>query len=130
MTSSLSKIEILRIFKDKFIEFIDSLIAIFPEEADLIIVKLVFENQIPIEESMQLFSSRIIQASKMVRERNDDFFLKDNTLFMGIKEHRVVYWKNLWESRRLDHDDRSAIWNWFNLFLTLAEMYTQTIRYA
>lgn len=122
-TKALSKIRLLQIFKTKFLEFLKSLHEIFPEETDLVIIQVLFENQIPIEESMCVFAKRILSCAKMVRDRNESFFLEENSLFMGIKTQRVVSWKNMWKSSRLSNDDKESMWKWFDLFLSLADMY-------
>ncbi len=56
----LSKIEILKIFKEKIIQFFDALIELLPKEGDLIMLRVMFDSQIPIENAIKMFGSRII----------------------------------------------------------------------
>jgi len=119
----LGKFEVLSLFKSKVLLFLDSLIEMFPDESDLIVFRILFENNLPIEETMRKFCARIIPVKEMVSKRNDKFFLESNVLFAGIKEDKVIHWKTLWESKRLDKQDREEIWKWMDLFVKLSEIF-------
>lgn len=118
----LNKIEVLKHFKTNVVTFIDNLIELLPDEKDLIIVRILFETQ-PVETVLQNFCYYIIPARKMIETRNEDFFLKDNMIFSGINNSKVNYWKNIWESNRIDEDDKKSLWSWFDLFLKICDMY-------
>jgi hypothetical protein len=49
----LNKLELLKLFKDKTVEFLDALIEKLPKERDLYMVRVLFETQIPVEKAMQ-----------------------------------------------------------------------------
>jgi hypothetical protein len=131
---SLSTFEILKIYRDSVVKFLSNLVELFPDQEDLIIMRILFENQIPIEESMKKLSTRLLTpiSSKngtvvpadMIRRRNDAFFLSNIEIFQGMKDQdKIMCWKQLWQSRRLDAADRGAIWAHLELLLGLAEMY-------
>lgn len=124
MSTKLTKLEILSRYKSNMLKFLDSLIEIFPEDPDLIVIRILLETQIPIEESLKKFSARILPNAEMVRKRNEKFFLNDTDMFSGINNDKVVKWKNMWTSGRLDSDSKETIFKWFDLFLSLAETYT------
>lgn len=136
--STLGTLQILSIYKTNMLKFLDSLIELFPEESELIVIRILFDNgSVPIDDAMRKFSSRIVaipsegevqqQASKkaaqMIRQKDDQFFLTDGMIFSGIGSDKVIRWKKLWQSKQLDASDREAIWAWMTLFLGLAEMY-------
>jgi hypothetical protein len=139
---SLGNFEILQIFKAKMIEFMDVISDIFPDDKDLIAKRILFENHVPIEESMNQFSIRVVplegddektrteKASRltMIRERNDNFIKSNDSLFFGVNAQRLANWKQMWESRKLTKEDRAMIWDWLDLFVRLAQMYVDNLR--
>ncbi len=131
--STLSTFEVLQIYKANVLKFLDSLVELFPEESDMIVMRILFETQVPIEESMRRFSSRLLSPmvigeetilpAELIRKRNDKFFLQNVDFFQGVDKSKIIRWRQLWQSKRLDSGDRNAIWSWLDLFLGLAEMY-------
>ena len=119
----LSMIEILQYFKNNIIKFFDALIELLPKEGDLIILRVMFESQIPIENAIKLFASRIIPYQDMLRSKDERFFLECSDLFTGIRKDRVSYFKDLWASGSLTKEDKESLWKWFTLFLKLALEY-------
>jgi hypothetical protein len=120
---TLSKFEILKLFKDNLVQFLDALIEKLPQEKDLIILRILFAEQIPIEQALQIFSSRILPYEKMVTESDQRFFLECQDLFEGIRSSKVNYFKDLWTSPTFTDDDRTELWKWFKLFLKIAKLY-------
>ena len=120
--------KILMIFKDKIIEFFDELISYFPEEGDLLVMRIFFKSQIPMADAMRVFSTQINQNDQllkiMVENRNDKFFLEHN-LFDVFGKDKVGHFKNLWLSNKLDSDTRETIWIWIDFFVNLTDKYTK-----
>jgi len=122
----LGKLEILQLFKQNIEAFLNSLVELFPDESDLIVLRIFFENQIPIEEILDRFGKKIIPLKDMIKTRNEQFFLNETDIFSGLnKDDKVIRWKNLWRSKTLSQEDKDVIWQWFDLFLGLAEMYQE-----
>jgi hypothetical protein len=119
-TSSLTKIDVMRIFQEKLVAFFDALIELLPKEGDLIILRVMFANQIPIENAIKIFGSRIIPYADMVKNKDERFFIECTDIFSGIRKDKVSYFKDLWQSGTLTDDDKLQLWKWFNLFLNLA----------
>jgi len=122
-SNNLTTIDVLRLFKDNVIKFLMALIEILPREGDLIMLRVMFETQIPVEAAMQIFSSRILPYADMVRNKDERFFLEGTDLFDGLQREKVSYFKDLWLSTALTADDKEQLWKWFRLFLNLAEKY-------
>lgn len=122
-SSSMTTIDVLKLFKDNVIKFLMALIEILPREGDLIMLRVMFETQIPVETAMQIFSSRIMPYADMVRTKDERFFLEGTDLFDGLQREKVSYFKDLWLSDALSADDKEQLWKWFRLFLNLAEKY-------
>jgi hypothetical protein len=119
----LSKIEILKIFKEKIIQFFDALIELLPKEGDLIMLRVMFDSQIPIENAIKMFGSRIIPHAEMVRNKDERFFIETTDLFSGLRRDKVSYFKDLWQSGTLTAESKESLWLWFRLFLNLALQY-------
>ena len=119
----MSSLEILSRFKTAMIQFIDELIEQFPEEADLIIIRVFFENQVPIAVVADSFIQFVLPHKDKIKRRDEKFFLENNHMFSMLDTGKVVHFKKLWTSKRLDNDDRDVRWNWFDTFCTLVEAY-------
>ena len=122
----MSEIEVLNEFKNQLINFFDELISQFPNEGDLVIVRLFFSNQCPIQDAMNVFIKKIEmnnqQLRNMIKERNEKFFLEHN-VFEGLDENKTSHFKKIWLSGNLDDEDKKIIWNWVDVFVYLADKY-------
>jgi len=124
----MSEIQILKQFKEQIITFFDELISQFPEEADLVILRIFLENQIPIEEVINIFIHKLLTTREMIALRNEAFFIENESLFQKISKDKVNHFKRLWRSGRLDKDDKEIIWKWIDSFVFLADKYNTLIR--
>jgi len=118
---ALGKIEILQLFKQNMLKFLDALIELFPEESDLIVARILFEGNI--ENFFSHFYIKIISAKDMIKARDENFFLTDENIFTGINNNLVEKWKQIWQSNKLNAENKQVMWKWFEVFLTLCEMY-------
>ena len=125
----MSQLEILTEFKKQLLAFFDELIVQFPQEGDLVVVRLFLANQIPIKDAMDTFNYKINkndqELRKMVKKRNETFFL-EHSLFDNLGKDKVSHFKKLWLSGSLDDDDKEVIWNWIDAFIYLADKYTKS----
>lgn len=121
-----NKIALLTEFKKQITIFFDELIAQFPKEGDLIIIRLFLTNNIEIEEVMNIFVNNLNnndnQFKKMIKERNEKFFL-DHDIFDAISKQKSGHFKKLWKSGQLDADDKIVMWQWLDTFVYLAVKY-------
>jgi hypothetical protein len=120
----LTKIELLKIFRTKLIDFLDALREKLPKENDIVILRVYLAEQIPIETILQIFAKRILPYEEMVNARDERFILEQNDLFEGLKRDKVHYFKTLWTSPTFTQEDKNMLWEWFKVFLKLAKMYT------
>jgi hypothetical protein len=119
----MSKIQILTEFKNSLVSFLDELIEQFPEEGDLVVIRIFLNDQVPIADVMSTMISKLLPLKEMVKKRDDNFFLNNNVLFDKLNKEKVNHFKILWKSDRLDAEDRSVIWRWYDLFINLTEKY-------
>lgn len=121
------QIRILSIFKDQFITFIDELIAQFPQEADLVIVRIFMKDQVPVADVLLHMIKEILPHEQRILKKDESFFLDNTQLFAQLGSKTVIHFKRLWTSTALDADDRDAIWDWFKSFCSLAKSYQKTL---
>lgn len=118
-----SVLSILERFKNGYMQFIDELLEIFPEETDLIIIRVFFEDQVPVALVADNFISHVLPHKEIITKRNENFFLENNHMFGMLDGGKVMHFKKLWTSERLDKDDKDAIWKWFDTFCILVSAY-------
>lgn len=122
----MNRIQILTDFKNNLVNFFDELIEQFPEEGDLVVIRIFLNDQIPIAEIMNTFIVKILPLSDMIKKRDENFFINNNVLFEKLEKNKVSHFKKLWRSDKLDAQDRQVIWRWYDCFLSLAEKYQKS----
>jgi hypothetical protein len=121
-----ARIKLLSVFKSNLIEFLDTTIEQIPEETDLLLVKTFFTEFCSPLEIMEYFCEKLLTPDiiKMVDDRNEEFFLKNDSLFsdMDPENHdKVFHFKNLW--KHANKDQKEVIWQWILKFRRIAELY-------
>ena len=123
-----TKIKLLSLYKEQLITFLDELIEQFPREGDLVILRVFFGNQIDTATVIEIFLERINansnQLRKMIKERNETFFLEHDA-FYGTDQSKVSHFRNLWLSNDLDDETKITIWNWIDIFVSIADKYSK-----
>jgi hypothetical protein len=64
----MSSIEILLEFKNSLVTFFDELIDQFPEEGDLIMVRIFLKDQMPIENVMTIFINNLYKDDQRLKK--------------------------------------------------------------
>jgi hypothetical protein len=109
----MSEIQVLSEFKNGLISFFDELIDQFPQEGDLVMIRIFLKDQIPIEDVMNIFVNNINKdggkLKKMIKDRNELFFLENN-VFGSLSKNKVMHFQKLWRSGNLDQEDKNVIW--------------------
>jgi hypothetical protein len=115
--------EILLEFKTQILCFLDELIEQFPEEGDLILLRIMLKDQIQIVNVMNQFILEVLPLKNLIYAKDELFFLNNNILFGNIDKGKVNHFKKLWRSNKLDTSDKDVIWDWFKLFIKICEKY-------
>ncbi len=131
----MSEIQILQQFKKQLISFFDELISQFPEEPDLVLIRIFLNDQMPIKDVMDVFIRKINKPAEgdgftireMIKNRNESFFVENNSVFQEISKMKVNHFKKLWMSGRLDVEDKKIVWKWVDSFLYLSDKYISVI---
>ena len=128
----MNKYDILRLFKENLIRFFKELSEQF-KDPEFTLLSILLQTEIPIEDVIKSFSAKIMPYAKMVKERDDQFFITHTKeLFKGINVNsdKIDHFKNIWLNTGLTKDDKDALWSWFDLFLKLATKYGEIAPYA
>jgi hypothetical protein len=126
--SAPSSLSILERFKRGYIQFIDELLEQFPNEPDLIIIRVFFQNEVPVTSVAESFIVNVLPYKEMIKKRDETFFLENNHMFGMLDGGKVSHFKKLWTSERLDDDDKDTIWQWFDMFCALTEAYKNSAK--
>jgi hypothetical protein len=118
---------ILNEFKKGLISFFDELIEQFPEQGDLVVIRILLKDQLPVTQIMNYFISNVLPEKQMVKERNQKFFTESNALFGLLGNDRANNLKNIWKSPKLDKDDRDVMWKWIDTFIMMVEKYQKNM---
>ena len=123
----MSELETLAEFKKQLIFFFDELIAQFPTEGDLVVMRLFITNQMCI---ISTINTLIYELDKddgkqrtIIQNRNDDFFLNCDLAPETQEKFKLAHFRKLWRSGFLDTEDKRVIWQWVDTFVFLADKY-------
>jgi hypothetical protein len=122
-----NSITVLQEFKKALITFFDELIEQFPEEGDLIFVRIMLKDRLPINEIMNYFIKAVLPEKPYIKARDQKFFTDSNALFGMLGSDRSVNLKKIWKSPKLDKEDREVIWKWMDSFIFLTEKYQKSL---
>jgi len=123
---ALTKFEILKLFREKLIDFLDALVEKFPKEKDFINIRILITD-IPIDVIIYKLSERILPFENMILNEDEKYLLECSDLFEGIKGDKVHYFKNLWSSEDFTLEDKKELWKWFKVFLKLSKLYRDSV---
>lgn len=130
LTNNMSELEILQEFKNHLIDFFDELINQFPEESDLIFIRIFLKDQIPIQDVMNNFIFQMNTENgkmrEMVRERNEAFFI-EHDIFSGFGKSKVKHFEHLWRTQ-FDDADKKIMWKWIDSFIIKSDKYIKATK--
>lgn len=124
----MSEEQVLIQFKKQLISFFDELIGQFPSEPNFVVLRILFNDQLPIKDVMQKFVLKLMSTREMIKNRDENFFLEQNNSFLSFLDKDTANsFKRLWRSDDLDNDDKNVIWAWIDSLVCLADKYTKVI---
>ena len=130
----MSEIHVLKEFKNNLISFFDELIDQFPDIGELVMIRIFLKDQVIIKDVVESVSYQINKNDQMIRkiikDRNEEFFLEENNFFDGLsisskQSDKVLKFQTIWRSNRLDNEDKDTIWKWIDSFVFLTDKYNK-----
>lgn len=126
----MSTLQILKEFQLQVITFFDELIAQFPNEGDLVVMRLFISTQMPIEDTVNKFIYELSKNNnskrQAVKDRNESFFLNFEPNSTTVEKYKFSHFKKLWRSGQLDNEDKRVIWQWIDTFIFLTDKYVKS----
>jgi len=127
----MSSITVLQEFKKVLISFFDELIEKFPEEGDLVVIRILLKDRAPVSDVMAYFIGNVLPEKGLVKERDPRFFTTSNALFGMLNkvmgEGKDLPLRKIWTSPKLDKDDREVMWRWIDSLILLVERYQKVL---
>jgi hypothetical protein len=117
--------KILNQLKNQVLNLMDDLLTICPNEADLLLVRLYFENQVEPETLMKGFIKWIYPWKEYIVNRNEKYFEENEHIFGPLPSNKVSYFKKKYNDGTLNKNDKEIIWDYFDVFITLIEKYNK-----
>lgn len=126
-----TNIDIAIDFKTQLTSFFDELIAQFPQEGDLVVMRLYIATQMNIVDTLNKLILELTTndgaTRQAIKDRDEAYFLKYPMLSDTNNKYKLNHFKTLWRSGQLDDDDKEVIWSWVNIFVKLADKYKDSI---
>ena len=89
------------------------------------------KDQIPVHDILGRFIRDILPLKEHVEKREETFFLNNTLLYTGgnISDDKINHFQELWQSDKLDADDRETIWTWMECFIKISDCYFKKYGY-
>ena len=115
--------KILRQLQDQVLNLLDDLLIICPNEPDILLVRLFFENQIDTEELMIGFDTWVYPWKKYITDHNEEYFEKNDHIFGPVPPEKIQHFKTKFLDGTFNNEDKKVIWAYFEVFISLIEQY-------
>jgi hypothetical protein len=117
--------KILYQLKSQVLNLLDDLLTIFPNEADLLLIRLFFENQIEPSKLMDGFIKWVYPWKEHILEHNEEFFEKNEHIFGPLPTDKIRYLKQKIHDGTIDNEDKQVMWRYFEIFIKLIDQYNK-----
>ena len=118
-------LKILDQLREQVLNLLDDLLTICPNEPDILIVRLFFENQIDSEGLMRGFIKWVYPWKEYILNHNENYFKENDHMFGPLPTDKVLYFKRKYEDGTLSKEDKDIIWAYFEVFISLIEQYNK-----
>tara|TARA_E500000178_G_scaffold232133_1_gene228639 strand:- start:211 stop:630 length:420 start_codon:yes stop_codon:yes gene_type:complete len=131
MDEESNKLILMQKFRDQLVTFLDEIIDQFPTECDFVLIRMFIKDQIPVHDILGRFIRDILPLKEHVEKREEAFFLNNTLLYTGgnISDEKINHFQELWQSDKLDADDRETIWTWMECFIKISDCYFKKYGY-
>lgn len=131
MDEESNKLVLMQKFRDQLVTFLDEIIDQFPTECDFVLIRMFIKDQIPVHDILGRFIRDILPLKEHVEKKDESFFLNNTLLYTGgnISDDKINHFQELWQSDKLDSDDRETIWTWMDCFIKISDCYYKKYGY-
>jgi hypothetical protein len=114
---------ILLQLKSQVLNLIDDLLSFCPNEPDILLVRLFFENQVDEQTLMNGFVKWVYPWKPQIQQKNESFFEDNDHIFGPLPTNKVEYFKVKLKDGTFDESDKEIIWQYFQVFISLIDQY-------
>lgn len=122
MTTVIEKI--LNQLHAQSLNLLDDLITICPNEGDILLVRLFFEQVDP-QVLMDGFIKWVYPWKNYILEHNEAYFEENDHIFGPLPADKVSYFKEKYQDGTFQKEDKESIWSYFEVFIKLVEQYNK-----
>lgn len=115
--------KVLSQLKNQVVNLLDDLLSICPNEPDLLLVRIFFENQVAADELMEGFLEWVYPWGDYIRKRDMNYFEENDHMFGPLPPEKVAHFKVKLKDGTFEQEDIDTIWDYFEVFLGLMEEY-------
>jgi len=117
--------KVLQQLHAQVLNLLDDLLSICPNEPDILLVRLYFENQVDPQTLMDGFIKWVLPWKDYIVRHDEKYFEENDHMFGPLPASKVEYFKVKMKDGTFDKDDKEAIWAYFDVFLSLMEQYNK-----
>lgn len=117
--------KILNQLRDQVLNLLDDLLSICPNEPDILLVRLFFENQIDPEMLMRGFIQWVYPWKDYIIRHDERYFEENDHIFGPLPSDKVEHFKRKIKDGTFDEEDKETIWQYFEVFISLVEQYNK-----
>ena len=119
----MNSIKLASTLHEQVLTFVDELSKMITGDNGELISINFFYQQYPAEKLMEEMITFVLPWESQIKSRDDDFFYSNKQLFGDLPDESVDYFSNLWKSDKLDDEDKSVVWEYFDVFIECAKAY-------
>lgn len=118
--------KVLNQLHNQVLNLLDDILSICPDESDVLLVRLFFENQVDSETLMHGFIKWVYPWKKYIQDRDERYFDENDHIFGPLPTNKVEHFKRKMKDGTFDADDKTIIWDYFQVFISLIEQYNKS----
>ncbi len=113
--------------KEQVLNLLDGLIEVFPSDVQMLFARLYFSDNVDQEKLMKGFVKYVLPWKDQILKRDEKYFEDNEYIFGDIDPTKVEHFKSLIKSGGFSSDDKNVLWDYFAVFISLAEKYKKLI---
>lgn len=102
-------------------EFLDDLSETLPQEEDLLIMRIFLFEQVPIDLLINQINKYVMPHRDKIKNRDEKFFMNEDGIFGKIEGKKILHFKDIWNSNRLEPDNKNTIFIWFEQIINIMD---------
>jgi len=115
--------KILDQLKAQVINLLDDILSICPDESDILLMRIFFENQLSPDIIMTEFIKWVYPWKDYINKHDEKFFIENDHIFGNYPSDQVQHFKQKFIDGTFTEEDKSTIWAYFEVFISLIDQF-------